>query len=106
MAGEFVLLMLDMSKIDIPDDSSRDGVAPSMWGSYCGEEKPNIGRFVCTFCFRIIEAKFPRYDKILNELRRRAVNERITAVADKCTALYNSDGLKNVFPVIQLLPSN
>ena len=68
MAGEFVLLMLDMSKIDIPDDSSRDGVAPSMWGSYCGEEKPNIGRFVCTFCFRIIEAKFPRYDKILNKV--------------------------------------
>ena len=60
--------MLDNSIIEVPDNSSRDGTAPSMWGTYCGDENPTVGRFICTFCYRIIKANFPRHNKILNRI--------------------------------------
>ena len=58
--------MLDMSTIVVPDDTSFDKANPSMWGVFSGGE-PTIGRFQCTFCFRVIEANFPRYHKILDK---------------------------------------
>lgn len=61
--------MLDNSTIKIPNDTSHDGgAAPSTWGTYCGTTKPTVGRFMCTYCFRIIEANFPRYNKILDRI--------------------------------------
>ena len=57
--------MLDNSKVVVPDDTSFDKANQSMWGQFLGGEA-DIGVFICTFCFRTIEAKFPRYDKILD----------------------------------------
>ena len=58
--------MLDMSTVIVPDDTSFDKANPGMWGVFCGGE-PTIGRFMCISCFRVIEANFPRYHKILDK---------------------------------------
>ena len=72
--------------IVIPDDSSPDGCAPSMWGSYKGEGEQHI--FFCKDCFKYIEVDFPRWDKILSKMR------------------YATEVLENVFKCPSCIKSN
>lgn len=57
--------MLDYSRIEIPDDTSFDGANPSMWG--VADPFGQSAIFICLFCYREIEATFPRYHKILDK---------------------------------------
>ncbi len=59
------MVMFNHTKIIIPDDSSPDGCASSMWGSYMGNGKQH--EFYCKSCHRYIQVKFPRWDKTLNK---------------------------------------
>ena len=54
-------------KFVIPDNTSVDGANPSMWGIFIGTDETVSNLFYCTFCYREIEARFPRYDKILDK---------------------------------------
>ena len=54
-----------LNEFNIPDDSSHDGVVPSMWGSYLGDGK--LYKFYCVSCFTYIIVRFPRWDKILSK---------------------------------------
>lgn len=54
-------------ELNIPDDSSPDGVAPAMWGPYIGGGK--MHRFYCKDCNMYINANFPRWDRMLNRER-------------------------------------
>ena len=60
--------MLDNSVVEVLDDTSYDGANPGMWGVFVGGEDWKLGRFICTYCFRIVEAKFPRYFKVLDKI--------------------------------------
>ncbi len=53
--------------IKIPDQSSPDGVSPSTWGIFDGKPDVKTFRYRCKFCNVIIEARFPRWDRMLGK---------------------------------------
>jgi len=59
---------IHVREFDIPDDSSPDGVAPAMWGSYMGDGK--MYRFFCKDCTMFINVRFPRWDRVLTRERK------------------------------------
>ena len=75
MDSQPVFITVDNSKIIVPDNTSHDGAAPSMWGIFIGDDKTVPDLFYCTFCYRRIEARFPRYDKVLDRTNEADVPE-------------------------------
>ncbi len=85
MAEKFVFVR----EFEIPDDSSHDGVAPAMWGSYLGGGK--LHRFFCQDCSMFLNVRFPRWDRILQKVRE---PEEVMERKFKCPSCIKDNFIK------------
>ena len=75
-----------LKEFDIPDNSSHDGTAPSMWGIYRGGGKKHI--FFCKVCVMNINVFFPRWCKIL---KKEYGSNTVLSGIFKCPSCIKSD---------------